>query len=158
MSGLRQFCAVLAFVAALATAPALAVQDVSIIQHLSFGGFILKNNNAQYSLTVTANGVTTYPPEMTMMTPAVNGIYQLSGFNPNADLSLMLNPTSVQLSCSCSGPHLIIDNFDIQPAIPHTDPGGNATIKVGARLRNDGTNAPYGPGNFSGTLSIIVNN
>lgn len=138
--------------------PVLAAENITITQHLSFGSFILKDNKAAHTVTVTPAGNATFAPEIVPLVDPVNGIYQLEGFNPNADLSVLIDPPSVALVCSCGGPQLTLDNFDLQPATPHTDPAGAAVIYLGARLRTDGTQAPYHQGNFTGQISIIVNN
>lgn len=132
--------------------------EIDTVQPLAFGQILLLNNGAAHAVTVTPLGVTNYPPALVSQTPAQNGEYELRGFSPNSDLAITVNPPSLALACACGGPDLTVDNFIFSPVTPHTNPSGDATVRLGARLRTDGTGAMYRAGSYSGQLSIIVNN
>jgi hypothetical protein len=140
--------------------PGISYADMEIdtVQPLRFGHFVMMNNNAPHALTVTPAGVTNYPPAFVPVDQAQNGQYSLQGFNPDSDLSITINPPSLPLACPCGSPVFTVDNFDVEPDVVHTDPAGNATFRLGARLRSDGTQSFYRPGSYSGQLMLIINN
>lgn len=154
----KTILAVAALAACLAQAvPAQAQMEVNTVQSLGFGRFLLLNNNGQHAITVTPQGVTSYPAALVSIDDAQNGIYALSGFNPDTDVFVTFDPPSLPLACVCGGPVLTVDNFTLDPAMPHTDPAGAETIRIGARLRTDGTQAFYQAGTYTGQLTMIVN-
>ncbi len=137
---------------------ALAAPEINPTQTLGFGKFLLLNNNAAHTVSVTPLGVTNYPPALVSQIPAREGIYELQGFLPDTDLSITISPPSLSLSCACATPVFTVDNFEISPVTPRTNPAGNVTLRLGARLHTDGTRALYREGSYSGQISIIVNN
>lgn len=140
-------------------APAWADEQIDVIQPLSFGNIVLRNNNASYAVTVTPQGAVVYPPQVIAMEKAKNAVYELRGYEPNTELFVQIAPPRLVVSCNCGGPDFIVENFKVEPEMPRTDASGNATVKVGATLRTQaGGGQPYPAGNFSGNLTLIVNN
>lgn len=138
----------------------MAQEDIQRDQALSFGRFVLKDNNsARVIIQVTPAGVVTNDPAVLPFTSAQNGIFQLLDFEKDKDLTVNLTPSPMTVSTG-AGPVFTV-NFTTSPAVPHTDPvTGNATLYIGGTLSTSGTGVMYPNGTFSNdvTLSIMVNN
>jgi hypothetical protein len=146
---------VCASAALLQSTVAFADPTVTLVQPLAFGKFVLRNNDTAATLTVSPLGVVTHDHAYIPITPAQNAVFSLTGFDPDVDLMINFSSPAV-VSCSCGGPDYTVDSFQISPAEPHTDPGGNLTLNVGATLHTSGTHAMYSDAPFGGTLTMSI--
>jgi hypothetical protein len=115
-------------------------QTITTTQALDFGEAVILANDAQYEIVVSHNGSYSVDPQISLVTPPTEGIYQLSGA-PALQLITAINITVTQQMIG-AGEDFIIDNFDINNN-PQTDASGDLTVEVGARLRTSGTGNPY---------------
>lgn len=132
-------------------------QSIGTTRALSFGEAVLMDNTAQRSIVLDQDGSYTNDSEyvFTTFTP-VSGIYELTGDAPNRPIASVTITVDQQL-IGPGGFLFTIDNFDIDH--PATTNGlGEATIRVGARIRSSGLGGLYpGSGTFTGDLEISVN-
>lgn len=134
-------------------------QSISTQQALSFGQLLIRNNNSAHTVTVSPNGSTSYASGIMSVQNAVPGIYDLLGLIPDSDVSITISPPVLTLTCGCGGPDFTLDNFTISPATPHTDGvTGNTTFRLGATLHTSGTSATYIGVNYTGTMTVEINN
>ena len=133
-------------------------QTINTTQALDFGEGILMDNTAQREIDLAEDGSYTNDPEIvfTSGNTPVPGIYRLTGDTPFRAISSVTITVDQQL-IGPGGFMFTIDDFDIDhPAT--TDFAGEATIRVGARIRSSGLGGPYpGGGTFTGDLEISVN-
>ena len=128
---------------------------VTTVQALSFGQFIMKNNDAVYDITLGTNsGVTFSAAGFIQIISPQEGIYDLDGMAPNTAIASVTVTQVTPLSGSGFDMQLI--NFqETHPA--STDGSGVARIEVGATARTNGLGGSYIDQTFNGTIQIQVN-
>ena len=133
-------------------------QTINTTQAMSFGEAVLMDNTAQREIVLDQDGSYTNDAEyvFTSGNTPVPGVYQLTGDAPFRAISSVTIVVDQHL-IGPGGYTFTIDSFDIDhPAT--TDFAGEATIRVGARIRSSGLGGPYpAGGGFSGDLEISVN-
>ena len=137
----------------LATLPSYA--GVTTIQALSFGEFVMKNNDAAYDITINTNSSFTFSAAgFIEITAPVEGIYDLDGMAPSTAIASV---TVTQVTpLSGSGFDLQMINFqETHPG--STDGSGVARIEVGATARTNGLGGSYIDQTFNGTIQIQIN-
>lgn len=153
---MRIFISLLLLLVVLSSGQAFA-QSIGTTQAMSFGEAILMDNTAQREITLDQDGSYSNDPEyvFTTSTP-VPGIYQLTGDTAFRAISSVTIVVDQQL-IGPGGFLFTIDNFDIDhPAT--TNALGEATIRVGARIRSSGLGGAYPTsGTFTGDLELSVN-
>ena len=133
-------------------------QTINVTQALDFGEAILTDNFAQREIIVASDGTFSHDPEYVVVTNPEEGIYQLTGDLPNrpiASVTIIVNQELI----GPGGFQFTIDNFDIDHPT-QTNNFGEATIRVGARIRSSGVGGFYAypdGGTFNGDLTLSVN-
>ncbi|MCB9982586.1 MAG: hypothetical protein H6861_02785 [Rhodospirillales bacterium] len=130
---------------------------ITTIQALSFGGFIVKNNNAVHSINVNVSGpgYTYDSAGFIEITPPQHGIYDLDGMTPSTAIT-SVTVTQTSPLAGASGPNFQMTALqESHPAT--TDVSGVARIHVGGTAQTSGTGTPYADQTFTGTLQIQVN-
>ncbi len=132
-----------------------AYAAVTTVQALSFGQFIMKNNDAAYNITVGTNSSVTFSAAgfIQIVSPQ-EGIYDLDGMAANAAIASVTVTQVTPLSGSGFDMQLI--NFqETHPA--STDGSGVARIEIGATARTNGLGGSYIDQTFNGTIQIQIN-
>lgn len=123
-------------------------------QGLTFGTIILFDFNSVGQITVNSNtGSFNDNGQVYFMTDPQRGVYDVVGGPPNAAYSIIL-PASVTLVGP--GGTFTLDNFNSFPALPVTDPSGDATFYVGARMSSQGGGVNYNDGNYNSNFDITL--
>ena len=137
-------------------APPLPAAHAAVleIQALYFGEWIVRNNNAAHSITVSHTGVYGADPGFIEIQGATNGIYQISGL-PSNGVILSITVSQVMPLAGGGGPVFNMDNFSTLAADP--DINGITTLYVGARATSTGDSIPYPDDTYSGVLQVDFN-
>ena len=135
-----------------------AFAGITTIQALSFGEWIVKNNDAVHSITVNLSGpaFTFDSAGFIIINPTAQlGIYDLDGMPPNMAISSVVITQITPLS-GPSGPNFQMNSF--QESNPGTTDGsGVARIRVGGTAQTSGSGVPYVDQTYTGTLQIQIN-
>ncbi len=128
---------------------------VTVVQALDFGEFVVKNNDAQYDITVNTNGSYSYDAAgFIEITAPQEGIYDLDGMAPSTAIVSVVITQLVALSGS--GPDFQMINLqESSPA--STDGAGVARIVVGGTAQTSGSGTLYTDQTFNGQLQIQIN-
>lgn len=141
---------------ALSPVSSVFAQTISTTQALAFGEAVLMDNTAAREIIVDQDGSFTSDPEYTLITTPVPGIYQLTGdaaFRAISSVTVVVDQEMI----GPGGFQFTLDNFDIDHPV-QTNGAGEATIRVGARMRSSGLGGLYpGGGTFTGNLTLSVN-
>jgi len=133
----------------LVTSTALA--DITENRALYFGEWMVTDNDAQHSITVNTDGTYSSSPELIMITPPEEGLYDVDGLLPGTIINgvtvLMTDPLRLG-----GGQTFTMDNFDT--IAPDADINGETTVTLGARARTSGNGLNYADGRYDGTLTI----
>ncbi len=145
----------LALATIMCASPQASAQTITTTQNLNFGEGVVTDNDAQHVIMLQFDGTLTNDPEFLFVTVPQEGIYQLAGTAPLTAISSVV--VTVDQQVLGPGQDFTIDNFDID-APATTDGSGEATIRIGARLRTSGTSINYTPSAlFNGQFTITVN-
>lgn len=149
---MRFFCGLIC-VFLLFISPAYA--GVTTVQALSFGQFVMKNNDAAYDITINTNGSYSFSAAgyIEIVAPQ-EGVYDLDGMPANTAITSV---TVTQItSLSGSGFDMQMINFqETSPA--STDGSGVARIEIGATARNNAIGGSYIDQTFGGVIQIQIN-
>lgn len=144
------------FLVLLLSFSSLAHAGVTVIQPLRFGEYIVKNNDAVYSISVSTGGTVVYDPAgfVEIAATGQEGIYELDGMTPGTPISSV---TITQITpLSGSGPNFQMNGFtSVFP--PAVDGTGRAVVRVGATAQTSGSGTPYVDQTFTGQLQIQIN-
>jgi hypothetical protein len=127
--------------------------DLDEIQALDFGRWAITSNSASYHITVQTDGSYSNSSQLVMLEPPQQGIYQVDGLPPNADI-LSVDVTMVQ-PLQGGGEEFTMDNFQV--IAPDANGLGVTTITLGARANTSGNGGSYSDGPYSGVLEIEIN-
>lgn len=138
----------------LSVCPNYSYAGVTVIDALSFGSFIVKNNDSQYDIIVHPGGVYDYDHDgFILISPPQDGVYDIDGLTPNATIASVV---ITQLSpLSNSGENFQMHSFE--EFHTNTNGSGVARITVGGSARTSGSGNPYLDQTYSGTLQIQIN-
>lgn len=126
--------------------------DVTVLQELDFGEWIVTRNFGLQYVTVNTNGSYTNSTNMIMLSPPQPGVYTVDSLSVN-DTIIMVSVTMLSPMSRGAGDIFEVDNFSVSHP-PTTTPTGTATITLGARARASGNSQPYPDGTYNGTLQI----
>lgn len=145
------FCLIFCLTAISATASA----GVTIIQAISFGSFVVKNNDAQHTITINPNGAYSFDAAGFLEISAPQeGIYDIDGLTPNTAI------TSVTLTqnqpLAGSGPNFQIINLQ-ETHTASTDASGVARINIGGTAQTSGGGIAYPDQTYTGKIDIQIN-
>lgn len=138
---------------------AVAAESGVEFQQLSFGRLLILDNSAVRSCTITALGSETCDGSgVALLNPGQVGVYRLSGFDPNTQVSAIIDQNT-PLANTQDGALLDVSNFTFDPPIditPQTpDASGKMTLKIGAMLSTRaGVTYPNVP--FHGTYRLTI--
>lgn len=129
---------------------------VTTVQQLQFGSYIVKKNDAVYTITVNIGGVTTYDPSgFIQISPGQDGIYDLDGMTP-FDAITSVTITQVTPLAGPSGPNFQMNSFtETHPA--QVDAGGVVRVRLGASADTSGSGMAYIDQTYTGQLLIQIN-
>ncbi len=136
-----------------ATQPSYAA--VTTIQALSFGEFVVKDNAAQYNITINTNGTYTFDSAgFIELSNPQEGVFDLDGMTPSTAIVSVVITQIVPLSGAGESFQMI--NFqETHPG--STDGSGVARITVGGTARTSGNGTSYVDQTLSGTVQIQIN-
>ena len=128
---------------------------VTTIQAMSFGEFVVKNNDAQYDVTINTSGSYTFDAAgFVEIAAPTEGIFDLDGMTPSTAISSVV---ITQIS-PLSGAGEDFEMVALQETHPgSTDGSGVARITVGGTARTSGNGTLYVDQTFNGTLQIQIN-
>ncbi len=136
-----------------ATTPATA--GVTVIQEISFGSFVVKNNDAQHTITINPGGTYSFSPAGFLeILPPQQGIYDIDGL-PVSTAITSVTVTQHQPLAGSGENFQIIDFQEVHPAT--TDGTGVARIRIGATAQSSGNGNPYADQTLNGKIDIQVN-
>lgn len=128
---------------------------ITTIQALSFGSFIVKNNNAQYDITVNTNGSYTFDAAgFIEIAPPQEGIFDLDGMTPLNSVTSVTVTQTIPLSGGGEGFQMV----NLQES--HTtivNLAGEIRVTVGGTARTSGNGNPYMDQTYNGQLEIQIN-
>lgn len=135
--------------------PLEAYAGVTVVQALSFGSWISKNNNAQYDITINTNGSYTFDGGgFIEIAPPQEGVFDIDGLPVNTAIASVVVTQTIPLSASGENFQMI----SLQEAHPaSTTAGGVAQITVGGTARTSGSTISYGDNTYNGQLEIQIN-
>lgn len=133
---------------------ALAQTALSESQPLTFGTWAVTNNSSSHSITVETNGSYTHSPDLLMITPPQEGVYQITGLPSEAAIN-SVTVTMTQALEFGGSEDFTMDDFDT--IAPNADINGETVITLGATAYTSGNSNPYSDGSYSGELSIQIN-
>ncbi|MGH1403040.1 MAG: DUF4402 domain-containing protein [Alphaproteobacteria bacterium] len=142
------FCMVLCYAST-------AFSAVVVVQALSFGNFVSKNNDAQYDITINTDGSYSFDSAgFILIDPPQEGIYDIDGLNVSAAIVSVSVTQIVQLT-GAGNAFQMVDFQETHPSM--TDGLGQARITIGATARTSGAGTTYRDARYSGTVEIEVN-
>ena len=115
-------------------------QTVTVTQPLYFGDAVVTDNNRRHSINVNSNGTFLADPVFVFLSLPTEGVYQISGLDPNRRIRRINVIVDQQLLGP--GEDFSFDNFDID-APDSTDSNGEILVRLGARLQTTGRGQPY---------------
>ena len=126
-----------------------------VVQNLTFGSFISKNNNAQYDITVNTNATYSYDAAgFIIISNPTPGVYDITGLPPSMAIASVTVAQNAPLNAP--GGQLQMLNFtETHPAA--TDVAGVARITIGATCRTSGNMMAYPDNTYTGSVDITVN-
>lgn len=123
-----------------------SAQNIFVVQHLDFGEFALKDNDASHTIIVDPNNNVTADPEIVFNSTPMRGEYLLTGQDTNRALDITVTNGSLTLNGSGVGASMTVNNFTDNS--PSTDGAGDATIYIGGTLTTNGTSTIYSAGSY----------
>ncbi len=126
-------------------------------QSMSFGTFALRNNNAQYNLTINPDGSQIADAQFAIISNGREAAFNVSGFPPSTTLIITVVSDDLTLGGGGIGEGFPVANFKHLPTTVVTDAIGNASFTLGATMTTSGTSNVYADGNYSGNAIVSVN-
>lgn len=135
--------------------PLQAEAGVTVVQALSFGSWISKNNDAQYDITINTNGSYTFDAAGFIEIAAPQeGIFDIDGLPSSTAIASVTVTQTIPLSASGENFQMV----SLQESHPATTTaGGTAEITVGGTARTSGNTNAYGDFTYNGQLEIQIN-
>ncbi len=130
-----------------------AMADMSEMQPLNFGRWIVIENNTPSQVTVQTNGSYSNSPQLIMLEPPQQGIYQVTDLPPFAQI-IGIDVTMVQPMQGGVGEEFTLDNFQV--ISPNADGAGMTTLTLGGRAQTSGSGNNYEDSTYNGTLEIDI--
>lgn len=150
---MRKVLCIIFFLFALVLSP-LAYAGVTTVQALSFGSFVIKNNDAQYDIIIHPGGAYSFSGAGFLeITPPQYGIYDIDGLPANSVIS-SINISQI-IPLSNSGESLQMVNFEENH--DNSNGAGVAQVRIGATARTSGNGNPYLDQTYTGQLQIQIN-
>lgn len=144
------FRALLILMACLCASFAYA-DDVVVIQPLRFGTWYIPGNNAVYSVDIQTDGSYSNSPQLTMIEPPTEGIFDIGDLPVNTAINSLDVTENTPLEFSGS----VFDMDDFETASSGvTDSNGRVTVTVGATASTTGGGGSYPSGEYTGSLDL----
>lgn len=128
--------------------------DVTTIQPLNFGEFIVRNNDVQHTLTVNPNGTYMFSPGFVEIVQPQPGIYDIDGLPLNMAIASVV-VTQLQ-PLTGAGNSFDMNTFQVTYP-PSTDGAGVARFTIGATVETTGSGVAYPNLTYTGDLQIQIN-
>lgn len=129
---------------------------ITTIQALSFGNYVVANNNSVQTVTVSLSGNVTASSGLLEITPtAQQGIYDIDGLTPNAviasvDVTALTTMRGVNISNEFT-----LGSFTSSHT--NSDPSGVARVTIGGTASTTGNGLGYPDQTYSATVEIQIN-
>ena len=139
--------------------PIKAHAGIVIFQDLNFGEWIVKRNDAVYSINVNISGPAyTFDAAgfIEINSTAQNGRYRITGLTPSAAVASVVVTQITPLS-GPSGPNFQMSSFQVSHPASTNGAGNLNNVLVGGTASTDGTGTAYVDQTYTGTLQIQVN-
>lgn len=128
---------------------------VTVVQQMSFGSFVVKRNDAQYDITVSAGGSYGYSSVgYILIVPPQQGIFDIDGLPASTPVSSVT--VSQYGPLAGSGDSFEMLSFQTSNN-PTTDSSGVLRVSVGGTARSSGTGNPISDQTYNGQLEITIN-
>ena len=142
--------------AGLALLAAEARAGITTIQALSFGNYVVANNNSVQTVTVSLSGNVTASSGLLEITPtAQQGIYDIDGLPANMAISSITVTALGPLAGPTGGNQFSLGSF--QTSFGSTDGAGVARIRLGATASTTGNGNPYPDQTYTGSIQLDFN-
>lgn len=148
------FIVLLSIVAATVSGQALA--GITTIQALSFGNYVVANNNSVQTVTVSLSGNVTASSGLLEITPtAQQGIYDIDGLTPNAviasvDVTALGPMRGVNISNEFTLGSFTANHTNV-------DPSGVARVTIGGTASTTGNGLGYPDQTYTATVEVQIN-
>ena len=125
--------------------------DISILQKLRFGEWIITNNNAIHSITVSPSGAFSHSSALIRLNDPQEGVYEIDGLTPNAIITV----TATQISPLAAGGNTFnMNTFQVNHT--NSNASGVATIRLGATAQTTGSGLAYDSRTYNGSIRIQI--
>jgi hypothetical protein len=132
--------------------PIPAKADITELQPLRFGEWIVTNNDTVQTVTVNTDGSYNNSAGLIMLQAPQQGIYRIDGLPPFAIIMgfdiVMTEPMTG------AGNSFTMDSF--QTTADPVDGSGETTLSLGATARSSGNGQPYPDTTYNGELTIDI--
>ncbi len=128
-----------------------AYSDITELQKLRFGEFIVTNNSTQQGITVNVDGSFGFSSIFLNIEDPQPGIYEIDGLTPNS----MITVTASQIQpLTGAGNFFTLRSF--QTLDTDTNGAGVTTITLGATAETSGNSTPYVDQTYNGIIEIQI--
>lgn len=141
-----------ALLAAMLAGSANAWADLTELQPMNLGRWVITKNDSKYSIIINTDGSYSSAPQLIMLDPPQPGIYRID------DLPKSMPITNVTVTVfdplDGGGQSFLLDGFQV--LAPDTNDDGEATLTVGLRIRTSGNGEGYGDDVYNGALQLDI--
>lgn len=136
--------------------PGSAYAGITTIQALSFGNYVVANNNSVQTVTVSLSGNVTASSGLLEITPtAQEGIYDIDGLTPSAiiasvDVTALGPMRGVNISNEFTLGSFTSNHTNV-------DPTGVARVTIGGTASTTGNGLGYPDQTYSATVEVQIN-
>lgn len=141
-------------------------QEMTVVDHLSFGTFAVADNSISQAIVVTPDNDTFPDTGIAVGQPGQRGVYEFTGLPPNVAFYVGVdvpNPPSeggIVIDDSAfltNGRSFTVDSFALgNGGVLQSDGAGDATMLLGATLHTSGDGTPYSGGTYAGQVSFTI--
>lgn len=136
--------------------PRLGHAQTIIENHpLTFGKFVLSNNNAQHEIMLQQNGTFIADPSYIFFEDPQLATITVEDYAPLQPLFVTVGTTVLLPSMGGGANFSVSDSFTV-PEVIITDANGSATFDVGASLTSNGNGNIHSDSRYQGTYNISV--
>ncbi len=129
--------------------------QVSTVQALDFGNYIVIDNSSQYDITINPDGSSSFDPAgFVIISGPSEGIYDITTSQLNQAVASVV--VSQHQPLLAPGNSFQLLNFQEQHD-PTTDGSGVVRVIVGATARSTGSGSTYADQTYSGSIDIQIN-
>lgn len=132
---------------------ASARADMTELQPMNLGRWVITKNDTNYSIIINTDGSYSNASQLLMLEPPQPGIYRIEDLPKSTPIASVT--ATVFDPLDGSGQSFLLDNFQVlAPASTNGD--GEATVTVGLRVRTSGNGQGYSDNVYNGALQLDI--